>query len=99
MRPRVLVLSTYYHPVVGGVETHARQLVSRLHRSGFEVQVVTKRVSREGPRDMAADCDHWLAAPSGETPLIQQIHIVAAHAICGLVESNLFGGKKATSPA
>jgi len=35
-------------------------------------------------------CDHYLAAPSAETPLIQQIHIVAAHAICGLVESNLF---------
>jgi D-sedoheptulose 7-phosphate isomerase len=37
-------------------------------------------------------CDHCLAAPSGETPQIQQIHIVAAHAICGIVELNLFGG-------
>jgi D-sedoheptulose 7-phosphate isomerase len=37
-------------------------------------------------------CDYCLAAPSPETPLIQQIHIVAAHAICGLVESSLFGG-------
>ena len=37
-------------------------------------------------------CDHCLAAPSSETPLIQQIHIVAAHAICGLVERSLFGG-------
>ena len=36
-------------------------------------------------------CDHCLAAPSAETPQIQQIHIVAAHAICGLVEWNLFG--------
>jgi len=35
-------------------------------------------------------CDHCLAAPSGETPLIQQIHIVAAHAICGLVERSIF---------
>jgi D-sedoheptulose 7-phosphate isomerase len=41
-------------------------------------------------------CDHCLAAPSAETPLIQQIHIVAAHAICGLVERNLFGGSIAT---
>jgi len=39
-------------------------------------------------------CDHCLAAPSAETPLIQQIHIVAAHAICGLVELDLFGGAK-----
>jgi len=37
-------------------------------------------------------CDHCLAAPSAETPLIQQVHIVAAHAICGLVERSLFGG-------
>lgn len=36
-------------------------------------------------------CDYCLAAPSAETPLIQQIHIVAAHAICGLVERDLFG--------
>jgi D-sedoheptulose 7-phosphate isomerase len=41
---------------------------------------------------MAPLCDLCLAAPSAETPLIQQIHIVAAHAICGLVERDLFGG-------
>ncbi len=35
-------------------------------------------------------CDYCLAAPSPETPLIQQIHIVAAHAICGLVEASMF---------
>lgn len=40
-------------------------------------------------------CDHCLAAPSAETPQIQQIHIVAAHAICGLVELSMFGGPKA----
>ena len=40
---------------------------------------------------MAPLCDYYLAAPSAETPLIQQIHIVAAHAICGLVERSLFG--------
>lgn len=35
-------------------------------------------------------CDQYLAAPAEQTALIQQIHIVAAHAICGLVESSLF---------
>jgi D-sedoheptulose 7-phosphate isomerase len=35
-------------------------------------------------------CDHCLVAPGEETALIQQIHIVAAHAICGLVERVLF---------
>jgi D-sedoheptulose 7-phosphate isomerase len=35
-------------------------------------------------------CDHCLVAPTGETTLFQQIHIVAAHAICGLVERDPF---------
>jgi D-sedoheptulose 7-phosphate isomerase len=35
-------------------------------------------------------CDHLLAVPSDDTPLIQQLHITAAHAICELVERNLF---------
>jgi D-sedoheptulose 7-phosphate isomerase len=42
---------------------------------------------------MLSLCDHCLTAPSPETPLIQQIHIVAAHAICGLVERRLFGAE------
>lgn len=36
-------------------------------------------------------CDLCLRVPSASTPLIQQIHMVAAHAVCGLVESRLFG--------
>jgi D-sedoheptulose 7-phosphate isomerase len=40
---------------------------------------------------MHALCDLTLAVPSEETALIQQIHITAAHAICHLVERELFG--------
>ena len=35
-------------------------------------------------------CDLILAVPSEETALIQQIHITALHAICGIVERELF---------
>jgi D-sedoheptulose 7-phosphate isomerase len=35
-------------------------------------------------------CDLMLCAPSEETALIQQVHITAAHAICGVVERDLF---------
>jgi D-sedoheptulose 7-phosphate isomerase len=41
-----------------------------------------------GPMDNV--CDHVLRAPATETALIQQIHIVAAHIICGLVEKRIF---------
>jgi D-sedoheptulose 7-phosphate isomerase len=44
-----------------------------------------------GDSPMVALCDIALRAPSDSTPLIQQIHIVAAHAICGQIEQELFG--------
>ena len=50
MKPNVLVVTTYYHPVVGGVEIHARQLVRYLHTHGFGVEVVTKRVHAHDAR-------------------------------------------------
>ncbi|SEP05039.1 D-sedoheptulose 7-phosphate isomerase [Rhodopseudomonas pseudopalustris] len=43
---------------------------------------------------MAAWCDHLLVAPGAETALVQQIHLMAAHAICDEIESVL-GATKA----
>jgi D-sedoheptulose 7-phosphate isomerase len=43
--------------------------------------------------DMASRCDFMLRAPSDKTPVIQQIHITAAHVICGLIERAV-GGKR-----
>jgi D-sedoheptulose 7-phosphate isomerase len=40
--------------------------------------------------DLASRCDVCLHAPSDLTPLVQQIHIVAGHIVCGLVEERLF---------
>jgi D-sedoheptulose 7-phosphate isomerase len=61
-------------------------------KAARELGIITVGFGGDGERVMAAHCDHFLAAPSAETPLIQQIHIVAAHAVCALVERNLFGG-------
>ncbi|MGA7790317.1 MAG: D-sedoheptulose 7-phosphate isomerase [Xanthobacteraceae bacterium] len=36
-------------------------------------------------------CDVCLLSPSQDTPLIQQIHITAAHVVCNLVEQSMFG--------
>jgi D-sedoheptulose 7-phosphate isomerase len=44
--------------------------------------------SESGP--MTSSCDLMLNVPSTRTPMIQQLHITAAHIICGLVESTLF---------
>ena len=39
---------------------------------------------------MVEACDMLLQAPSTRTPVIQQIHIVAAHVVCALVERAMF---------
>lgn len=39
---------------------------------------------------MAEHCDYLFRAPSSKTPLVQQIHIVAAHVVCALVERAMF---------
>ena len=77
-RPRVLVLTPYYTPVLGGVETHARVFVRWLCAHGYETLVVTTRVGAASPAPRTVDgvCVHrvppggvrrqqakWLALP------------------------------------
>ncbi len=56
-----------------------------------EIGIVTVGFSGGGGGAMRGLCDHFLAAPSDVTAIIQQIHIVAGHAICGLVEDAVIG--------
>ena len=62
-------------------------------KAARELKLVTIGFTGNREAPINALCDLRLAAPSGETPLIQQVHIVAAHAICGLVERDLFGDR------
>jgi D-sedoheptulose 7-phosphate isomerase len=39
---------------------------------------------------MACRCDRLLRAPTDSTQLVQQLHIVAGHILCALVEERLF---------
>jgi D-sedoheptulose 7-phosphate isomerase len=51
-----------------------------------EIGLITVGFSGAADTDMRALCRHFLAAPSLETAVVQQIHIIAGHAICALVE-------------
>jgi D-sedoheptulose 7-phosphate isomerase len=55
-----------------------------------EIGVTTVGFSGLSGGTMVSFCDHLLRVPSDRTPMIQQIHITAAHIICGLVEIDLF---------
>jgi glycosyltransferase involved in cell wall biosynthesis len=46
-RARVVVVSTFYFPIIGGAESGARRLAAFLRRQGRDVFVITKRTSRD----------------------------------------------------
>jgi D-sedoheptulose 7-phosphate isomerase len=45
---------------------------------------------REG-NDMGPLCDVLICAPSEETPRVQEVHALAIHILCELVDIKLFG--------
>lgn len=52
--------------------------------------LVTLGFAGQGGGRMTPLCDHLLRAPSTWTPIIQQVHITAAHIACALVERAMF---------
>jgi len=60
-------------------------------RAAREMGIVTIGFTGASGGSMGDLCDICLQAPSDETPQIQQIHIVAYHAVCGEVEKAMFG--------
>lgn len=66
--PRILVLIDLFPPVVGGAETHARDLVTGLRQLNMDVSVLTRRALAESPASERLDNGasvHRVAAPGG----------------------------------
>ena len=95
MNPRVVVLTTYFRPVVGGVESNAERLARYLHVCGFGVRVVTKRVTRSladvedldgvrvdriGPLGERSASGKWRLLPSALRWLVR--HAAAYDVVC-----------------
>jgi D-sedoheptulose 7-phosphate isomerase len=59
-------------------------------KAAREIGVTTIGFGGAGGGKMRELCDLLLAVPSTETSLIQQVHLAAYHAICGIVERELF---------
>jgi glycosyltransferase involved in cell wall biosynthesis len=79
MSPRVVLLTTYFRPIVGGVESNAERLARFLHGSRYDVRVVTKRITpaladredldgvpieRIGPYGVRSASGKWRMLPS-----------------------------------
>src|SRR5205085_8513146 len=53
MMPRVAVVTPYFHPIIGGVESNAERFARFLRSRSADVCVVTKRITRLLPdRDL-----------------------------------------------
>jgi D-sedoheptulose 7-phosphate isomerase len=80
-----------------GISTSGRSpnVVAAL-QAARELGLTTIGFTKDAQTAMQALCDLTLAVPAEETALIQQIHITAGHAICHLVEHELFGAKSGT---
>jgi D-sedoheptulose 7-phosphate isomerase len=70
-----------------GISTSGRSPnVLRALEAARDLGVVTVGFSGATDTGMRALCRHFLAVASQETAIVQQIHMVAGHAICALVE-------------
>jgi D-sedoheptulose 7-phosphate isomerase len=78
-----------------GISTSGRSpnIVAALN-AARELGMTTVGFTKDTQTAMHALCDLTLAVPAEETALIQQIHSTAAHAICHLVEREMFGAKR-----
>jgi D-sedoheptulose 7-phosphate isomerase len=63
--------------------------VLRALEAACDLGLVTVGFSGAAETGMHALCRHFLAVASQETAIVQQIHMVAGHAICALVERAL----------
>jgi D-sedoheptulose 7-phosphate isomerase len=63
--------------------------VLRALESARDLGLVTVGFSGAAQTPMQALCRHLLAVASNETAIVQQIHMVAGHAICALIERAL----------
>ena len=63
--------------------------VLRALEAARDLRLVTVGFSGAAETPMRALCRHFLAVASPETAIVQQIHMVAGHAICAVVERAL----------
>jgi D-sedoheptulose 7-phosphate isomerase len=69
-----------------GASSNILKAFAAAHEQGLQTLGFTGAVNSS----MHLVCDHLLSVPSRSTPIIQQIHIIAAHVVCALVERDMF---------
>jgi D-sedoheptulose 7-phosphate isomerase len=80
--------------VLVGISTSGNsENVLRALKKAKSLGMITIAMTGEDGGKMAKYADFLLAVPSGDTPRIQEIHILLGHIICEIVEEEIFGEK------
>ena len=78
--------------IVWGISTSGNsENVIRALKRGIRDEAVTIGFAGRDGGKMAGLCDHLLIVKHQRTARIQELHILAAHIICGLVDEKMFG--------
>jgi len=81
--------------MVAGISTSGRSPnVLAALRAARQRGAITVGFAGSDPGLMGELCDHCFCAPSKETPRIQELHILAWHSVCELVEAELMGSEE-----
>ena len=75
------------HDVLLAISTSglSKNVIAAL-RAARAIGMATVGFTGQTPREMGGLCDLCLLTPTSDTAIIQQIHLIAGHVICGLVE-------------
>lgn len=65
--------------------------VLRAAQAAREIGMTVIGMTGAGGGGLAKLCDHLLAIPSGDTPRIQECHVLIGHVLCELIEDEIFG--------
>ena len=76
-----------------GISTsgNSRNVIEAL-RAAKRKDMVAVGMTGESGGQLKAEVDHCICVPSGDTPRIQEAHILVGHILCELVEQAIFGG-------
>jgi D-sedoheptulose 7-phosphate isomerase len=63
-------------------------------RTARQLGIVTIGFTSTKGKALSEFCDHLFMSPSDDTPVVQQIHLTAAHGICDEIEQAMMRGAK-----
>jgi D-sedoheptulose 7-phosphate isomerase len=77
-----------------GISTSGRSqnVLAAIHAAKAKGILTVGFLGQDG-RDIGALVDHSVNIPSGETPKIQEGHIMIGHVICAMIEEEIFGAE------